>query len=197
MQGDEPRVTCVATTDDRPITAERLAARPVDTLTNGRRGIAAGDLSGKSIPPWFLSRLTRHNVSRFSGAGNERDQNTLCRIRSRRERVSHEQVPYANPCFKGSNHELMSVDRGPKVLDPRYPVLQSRAPDRPRDLETLISRRFSENLQAANICERVVFSWCREEDWSISWHDIIFHANIASTTHARVGRGELKVSKRV
>lgn len=61
-----------------PLTAERLAARSVDTFANDEQNnIGTSDLSGKSIPPWFLSRLARHNVSRFFGIDNERDQHTL------------------------------------------------------------------------------------------------------------------------
>lgn len=71
--------TCVLQRRNRArLTAERLAARSVDTLTNdGRNVIGTSDLSGKSIPLWSLSYFARHNVSRFSEADNERDQNTL------------------------------------------------------------------------------------------------------------------------
>lgn len=78
MQRDELRVVCCNGWSRVRRSAERLAARPVDTFTNDEQNvIGTSDLSGKSIPPWSLSRLARHNVSRFFGADNERDQNTL------------------------------------------------------------------------------------------------------------------------
>lgn len=78
-EGTNCESTCVLQRRSRArLAAERLAARPVDTFANDERNvIGIGDLSGKSIPLWFLSRLAPHNVSRFSGADNERDQNTL------------------------------------------------------------------------------------------------------------------------
>lgn len=112
MQTDERRAaTCVARTESgAALTAERLAARPVDTFTNdGRNVIGISDLSGKSIPPWFLSRLARHNASRFFGAANERDQNTLSDLFSAR---AHSRTgSLCKSLFREEKRELMSGDK--------------------------------------------------------------------------------------